>query len=72
MSWLRVSLTPPGFRVRPYKRGDRLRHASLGDGTFRRHIRNKGDPRYEVKLDADGRVVELLAGFCVGKLRKLP
>lgn len=72
MTWLRMRLTPVGWRPRPYKRGDRLRHYTLGDCRFRKHIRNKGDHRYVVKLEADGRIVELLAAFCHSRLRKLP
>ena len=63
-----------GVRLRNYKRGDRLKHESLGSGTFIRICRNNTangvSMTYEIKFDGVG-IKELIPAFAHGKLHKI-
>jgi hypothetical protein len=55
-----------------YRKGDRVRHKTLGDGTVVGAV--TGDfmgSRVAVNFDGSGEK-ELLLDFCVGRIRKLP
>lgn len=58
-----------------YKRGDRIRHCMLLDGTVTKIIRDVRSPnhlgdRVEIRFDHGG-VKELVWGFCRGRMRKI-
>ncbi len=66
-----MRLVDKPVRLRPYKAGDRLRHETLGMGTFVGHGKlAQGVTTYAIRFDTIG-LKELMPAFAHSRLRKV-